>query len=132
MGALRKLQVDEVTEKLDGQMVCGVVVGTSVQFWSRKGDTAVGVAAARIASSTTGDYTALVLEVNAGECTPVFEMVGRQSRIKVDEGDEARLVLLAVRRHGDGAYWTSGAVAGLAQRYGVEAVKRLRGRGWRP
>ena len=26
MGALRKLQVDEVTEKLDGQMVCGVVV----------------------------------------------------------------------------------------------------------
>ena len=127
MGALRKLQVDEVTEKLDGQMVCGVVVGTSVQFWSRKGNTAVGVAAARIASSTTGDYTALVLEVDAGECTPVFEMVGRQSRIKADEGDEARLVLLAVRRHGDGTYWTSSAVAGLAQRFGVEAVKRLRG-----
>ena len=114
-----------MTEQLDGQMVCGVVVGTSVQFWSRKGNTAVGVAAARIASSTAGAYTALVLEVDAGECTPVFEMVGWQSRIRTDE--EPRSVLLAVRRHGDGAYWKSGAVAGLAQRFGVEAAKRLRG-----
>ena len=55
----------------------------------------------------------------------MFEMVGWQSRIKTDE--EPRSVLLAVRRQGVGAYWKSGAVAELAQRFGVEATNRLRG-----
>jgi tRNA splicing ligase len=52
--ALRKLQIDTITEKLDGQMICGVLVGTVVQFWSRERFTEVGKATRRLAVASEG------------------------------------------------------------------------------
>ena len=68
MKVLMNRQVLEVTEKLDGQMVTGVLVGGTVQYWSRKGLTVVGVTAGRIAAEHAG-YDRLVQEaVSAGSC----------------------------------------------------------------
>ena len=117
-------QIDEVTDKLDGQMVMGVVVGEEVRMWSRKGairDTAVGKAAGRVAGA---GHKAMVRHVVETGCTPVFEMVGALSRIKADEGREPRLVLVAVRRHCDGGYWGHGEMAQMAHRFQVEVVVR--------
>ena len=124
---LRSLQgkrICEVTDKLDGQMLMGVVLGTEVRMWSRKGairDTAVGRTAGRVADA---GHRALVRHVVGTGCTPVFELVGPQSLIRADEGKEPRLVLVAVRRHGDGGYWDHEYMAPVAKSFGVEVVVR--------
>ena len=120
------MHTEMVTEKLDGQVVCGVVVGTSVQFWSRKGDTVVGQRANGVAQGDSGDYDGLVEAVCRRGCTPVFEMVGKQSRIRADEGNEGRLVLLAVREHSGGQYWDHTEMHRWGQMYQVETSKSLR------
>jgi len=124
--ALAKLGISEVLVKLDGQMIVGVVVGTEVQMWSRKGLTAVGVTAFRVASSgECGDCIGLVRDVVAMGCTPSFELVGAQSKVRAEEGMEPRLVLIAVREHQSGAYWGHGQLVELGGQYGVEVVRRL-------
>jgi hypothetical protein len=125
--ALRKLQIDTVTEKLDGQMICGVLVGTVVQFWSRKGFTEVGKAAGRLAMVSHGSYDGLVTALASRGCTAIFEFVGRQSKIRADEGDAARLVLLAVREHSTGRYWAHTLMQQIGKEYKVETVRRLLG-----
>ena len=42
---MAKVGVLEVLEKLNGQMIMGVVVGDFVEYWSRKGKTPVAVTA---------------------------------------------------------------------------------------
>jgi hypothetical protein len=121
---LRNVKVLEVTEKLDGQMITGVEVGEVVQFWSRKGLTAVGRTASRVAAENAG-YEALVREATALGCTAVFELVGRQSRIKAYEGNAARLVLIAVREVVSGDMWGHSRCEGLANKHVVEVVKRF-------
>ena len=93
--SLQRKRICEVTDKLDGQMIMGVVVGTEVRMWSRKGaisDTAVGRTAGRV---TDAGHRALVSHVAGTRCTPVFELVGQQSLLRGDEGKEPSLVLVA-------------------------------------
>ena len=123
---LSKLQVVEVLEKLDGQMIVGVAVGDRVQYWSQKGNTAVGVTARRLAQQEVGDYDGLVMAVCNVGATAVFEMVGCQSRIKSDEGMQPRLVLTAVRQHADGKYWEHSELLEVGERHGIEVVHRLK------
>jgi len=47
MHRLGQQRVLEVLSKLDGQMVVGVLVGDTVEYWSRKGRTVVGATATR-------------------------------------------------------------------------------------
>ena len=127
---LRGKVIGEVLEKLDGQMVMGVVVGGQVQWWSRRGFTEVGVSAWRVAREVEdikgGDCAGLVRQVVESECTAVFELVGPQSRVKADEGCEARLVLIAVRVNRSGQYWGHEELVRLGAGFGVEVVRRLR------
>lgn len=81
-------------EKLDGQMITGVLVGDCVEFWSRKGRTVLQTTAHRIVAEDSGDCEGLVRAVNNNDCTAVFEMIGSQSKIKADEGAHPRLVFL--------------------------------------
>jgi hypothetical protein len=121
---LRGQRIEEVTDKLDGQMIMGVVVGDEVRMWSRQGairDTAVGRAAGRVAGA---GHEAMVRLVVGEGCTPVFELVGALSRIKADEGRSPRLVLVAVRKHCDGGYWGHGKMTQMAERFRVEVVVR--------
>jgi len=122
---IKHISIRQVTEKLDGQMICGVVVGERVQFWSRKGNTVVGKSAARVATSASGDYDGLIKEAHTSGCTATFEFVGRQSKICADEGTKARLVLLAVRTHKAGDYWSHDRISDLGTKYGVEVVRRF-------
>jgi hypothetical protein len=124
MGTLERRKVIEVTEKLDGQMVTGVLVGSTVQYWSRKGLTAVGVTASRVAAEHTG-YDMLVREAVGAGSTAVFELVGRQSWIRAHESDEPKLILIAVRELISGEMWGHGRAKELGDRHGVEVVRRM-------
>ena len=129
IGQLRRLQVREVLGKLDGQMIVGVVVGDAVLYWSRKGHTAVGVTAGRIAKEARtggGRHDELVKQVCGEGATPVFELVGQQSRIKSDEGKEPQLVLTAVRVQTTGEYWDYDRLQALAEQRQVAVVRRHR------
>jgi hypothetical protein len=122
---LQKRRIQEVLTKLDGQMIVGAEVGDQVQFWSRKGHTAVGVAASRVAQTSIGDYEGLVREATASGCTAVFELVGALSKIKVDEGQEPRLVMVAIREHITGRYKTHEEMVAMGERHhGVAVVER--------
>ena len=72
---LRGKVVVEVLEKLDGQMVMGVVVGDEVQWWSRRGHTMVGGCAWRVAAEIGAvggrDYKGMVRWVTGRGCTVV-------------------------------------------------------------
>ena len=119
-------RVESVTRKLDGQMVFGLVLGGVVQYWTRAGPTQVGVEAFRVAADSAGDYWGFVLLLSRMQATPVFELVGRQSRKKAFEGNMPRLVLLAVRAVATGEYWDWDRMNELAERFGVAVVERLR------
>lgn len=124
--ALSKKIVHEVLEKLDGQMITGIMIGESAQFWSRGGNTMVGTAAERVARESKGDYEALVRDLANTGHTAVFELVGEQSRIKANEGPSPRLVLIAVREQVSGDYATHEQLQSLGEKYGgVEVVRRF-------
>jgi hypothetical protein len=123
--ALSQVPVLEVTEKLDGQMVVGVVRDGRVELWSRSGRTPVAESAEACAERSTGSYTGLIGEVESMGCTASFEYVGRQSRIKVRHEGAARLVLIAVRQKVSGEYWEHDGLVQLGRRHGVEVVRRV-------
>jgi hypothetical protein len=126
LGELVKKDICEVLEKLDGQMIVGVMVGDTVQCWSRKGHTQVGAMAERVMEESTGNYQALIAASVARGRTPVFELIGKQSRIKTDEGPESDLVLIAERHHISGNYSNHSSLWELGQQHGVRVVKRFR------
>jgi hypothetical protein len=94
-----------VTRKLDGQMVCGVVVDGMVQLWTRAGPTEVGAEAFRVTVASQADYSGLVEFASGHQSTPIFEYVGKRSHKKANEGSFHQVVLLAIRFHASGEYW---------------------------
>ena len=125
MWALERLRIVEVTTKLDGQMITGVVIGDDVVYWSRKGLTSVGTTAHRVAQSAYAQYDAMVKRVQTQGATAIFEMIGSQSRIKSDEGVEPSLVLIAVRENMSGQYWSHEQLLQLRSEFKVPVVERM-------
>jgi hypothetical protein len=130
MEHLRQQQVVEVLEKLDGQMVFGVLIGGIVQLWTRRGHGAVAISAERLVMDRGTREMDLVSELAAWTCddrraTVTFEYVGAQSRIKADEGKQAQLVVIAIRNDQTGRYWSHERILGIAVQHGVSVVKRF-------
>ena len=125
IGRLAGIVSGVVTLKLDGQMVCGVVVGGMVQLWTRAGPTPVGVEAFRVAVAAQADYSGFVEFASEQQSTPIFEYVGKRSHKKAYEGCFHKLVLLAVRFHASGEYWLDEDMRSVAAGFGVPVVQRL-------
>jgi hypothetical protein len=117
--------VEVVTRKLDGQMVCGVVIDDMVQLWTRAGPTAVGQEAFRVTVAAEADCVGFVRYAALHESTAVFEYIGRRSHKKAFEGNLYRVVLLAVRFHASGEYWVDEQMRAAAAAFGVPVVQRL-------
>ena len=124
MHRLGQQRVLEVLSKLDGQMVVGVLVGDTVEYWSRKGRTVVGATATRIVEAAEGDFDGAVFDASSNGATMVFEMIGHQSRIKSNEGREPRLILTAIRENDTGKYWRHEELLEIGIAYGLEVVNR--------
>jgi hypothetical protein len=123
-GLVHELVAQTVTEKLDGQMVCGVVIGDAVELWSRGGQTAVGKAATRIAREKDG-MLELINEVWTQGGSPTFEFIGKQSLVKIRYG-ETELVLVAIRDRESGEWWGYEMLERLCARHAVRLVARYR------
>ena len=116
--------VVEVMEKLDGQLIVGVVNDKGeVEMWSRKGRTEVGKGASVFAQEH-GGYESLVREVEARGATVCFEMVGKQSKVKVRYGSRD-LVVIAVRSKVGGGYWRHSEMVDIGGRHGVSVVRKF-------
>ena len=102
--ALMSVAVTEVTEKMDGEMMCGVVRQGQVELWSRGGWTEQARSATRWASTRRVGVLALVAEVWSKGGTATFEYIGRQSRVRV-RYTSTDLVLVAVRDRQLGTWW---------------------------
>ena len=112
-----------VTEKIDGEMMCGVVREGQVELWSRGGWTEQARSATRWAHDNKMGILALVAAVWQLGGTATFEYVGRQSRVKVRYA-ETDLVLVAVRGKESGVWWRYDELEGLGQQHGVTVVRR--------
>jgi hypothetical protein len=119
-----ELAARTVTEKLDGQMVCGVVIGDAVELWSRAGRTEVGKAATRVARERDG-MLELINEVWTQGGSPTFEFIGKQSLVKIRYG-ETELVLVAIRDRESGEWWEYEMLERLCARHAVRLVTRYR------
>ena len=118
-------QVVTMIEKLDGEMMVGLVVDGAAESWSRSGWTGQAKSAIRHASNVPG-LLQLVAEVVGRGGSPTFEYVGRQSWVRV-RYDQTKLVLVAVRDRSTGQWWKYGEFAQLCSRWtwGVELVQRF-------
>ena len=125
MSKMAEGEVLEVLEKLDGQMVMGVVIDAGVEYWSRRGRTPTAVTASRVVREAVGQHDLLVQDVHNQRATAVFEMIGSQSRVKSDEGMTPQLVLIAVRAHASGEYWPHWQLKELGMMYHVNVVRRF-------
>ena len=114
-----------VTEKIDGEMMCGVVREGQVELWSRGGWTEQARSATRWAHDRRMGILALVAAVWQLGGTATFEYVGRQSRVKV-RYVETDLVLVAVRGRESGVWWQYDELQGLGLQHGVTVVRRRR------
>ena len=106
-------------------MVYGVVVGGEAQFWTRSGPTEVGAEAYKVAIAANADFLGLVGHAAVHQSTAVFEYIGRRSHKKAFEGHMTQQILLAVRHHVSGLYWSHCDMLNVARRFGVEVVPRL-------
>ena len=123
---LKGQRVQEVTEKLDGQLVVGVVNGNDeVEMWSRSGRTEVGRSAMMCAMRSDGQYVDMIRKVEARGSTACFEYVGRQSRVKVKYDGMSEVVLVAVRDKVTGRYWRYDDMMQLGEECGVRVVRRV-------
>ena len=123
-GLAATVTAEVVTAKLDGQMMCGVVLGEEAQLWSRAGPTAAAQAAMAVARETEGllQLISAVWELGG---SPTFEFIGRQNIVKVRYGG-AELVLVAVRDRVSGRWWGYELLGQMCDRYGVKLVHRHR------
>ena len=125
-GGFRGQEVVDVTEKLDGQLMVGVVSsGGEVEMWSRGGRTQLGSSAMMCARRSEGRYEELIMEAEVLGCTVCFEYIGRQSRIKVRYEGESEVVMVAVREKMSGDTWWWEEMEGLGRRHGVRVVRRV-------
>jgi hypothetical protein len=121
--SLGKAEVMVVTEKIDGEMMCGVVREGQVELWSRGGWTEQARSATRWAHDNRMGILALVAAVWQLGGTATFEYVGRQSRVKV-RYVETDLVLVAVRSKASGVWWRYDELKQLGQQHEVTVVRR--------
>ena len=128
---LKGQRIREVTMKLDGQMIVGVVLGGEAQFWSKKGITETGLtdvgrSAGRVAEQAGAGCAALVQHVHRATATACFEFMGYQSEVKTPSKQRwPRLVLTAVRDNCSGEYWGHDVLVQLGARFRVEVVERI-------
>ncbi len=113
-----------VTEKLDGVMVCGVVMAGAVEMWSRGGWTEHAQAATRVARETHGMLELITLIWELGG-SATFEFIGKQNAIKVRYGC-TELVLVAVRDMETGRWWEYERLEHMCRRYGARFVARYK------
>ena len=113
------------TLKLDGKMMCGVVVDGTVQLCTRAGPTETGTGAFRVTMAVQVNYSGLVKFSSEQQGTPVFEHVGRRSHKKAHEGSFHQVVLLAVRFHVSGQFWLDEQMRSVAAGFGVPVVQKL-------
>ena len=134
MRNLKGQRITEVTLRLDGQMIVGVVLGDEVQFWSRKGHvegkglTDVGRSAGRVAWQAGAGCSALVKQVHSVNATVCFELqsVGCQSEIKTPSNQRRlRLIITDVRDNKTGVYWQHDRLVQLGSQFGVSVVERV-------
>ena len=123
---LTTVAVMEVAEKMDGEMMCGVVRQGQVDLWSRGGWTEQARSATRWASTRRVGVLALVAEVWVKVGTATFEyiVIGRQSRVRV-RYTSTDLVLVAVRDRELGTWWQHEDLVGLGLQHSVTVVRRL-------
>ena len=120
---LKGQRVQEVTEKLDGQLVVGVVNGNDeVEMWSRSGRTEVGRSAMMCALRSDGQYVDVIRKVEARGSAACFEYVGRQSRVKVKHDGMSEVVLVAVRDEVTGRHWRCDDMMQLGGEWSVVCV----------
>ena len=121
-GLAATVTAEVVTAKLDGQMMCGVVLGEEAQLWSRAGPTGAAQAAMAVARQTEGllQLISAVWELGG---SPTFEFIGRQNTVKVRYGG-AELVLVAVRDRVSGRWWGYELLEQMCDRYKVKLVHR--------
>jgi hypothetical protein len=112
-----------VTEKMDGEMICGAVRDGQVELWSRGGWTDQARSATRWAFENKRGVLTLVTAVWERGGTATFEYVGRQSRVKVRYA-ETDLVLVAVRDRRTGVWWQHDQLVRVGQQHGVTVVRR--------
>jgi hypothetical protein len=122
--ALMSVAVTEVTEKMDGEMMCGVVRQGQVELWSRGGWTEQARSATRWASTRRVGVLALVAEVWSKGGTATFEYIGRQSRVRV-RYTSTDLVLVAVRDRQLGTWWQHADLMELGLHHSVTVVRRV-------
>ena len=122
--ALMTVAVTEVTEKMDGEMMCGVVRQGQVELWSRSGWTEQARSATRWASTRRVGVLGLVAEVWSKGGTATFEYIGRQSRVRV-RYTSTDLVLVAVRDRALGTWWQHEDLVDLGLQHSMTVVRRL-------
>ena len=98
-----------------------------LQLWTRAGPTEVGMQALRVTAAHRGDYSGLTEYAmrTRSRYTPVFEYIGKQSRLKAIEGNMPDVVLIAVRHQLTGDYLSYTDMALLAGMFGVPIVERF-------
>ena len=118
-------QVVIVTEKMDGEMMCGAVRDGQIELWSRGGWTEQARSATRWARENKLGVLTLVAAVWERGGTATLEYTGRQSRVKVRYA-VTDLVLVAVRDRQTGVWWQHDQLERLGEQHGVTVVRRRR------
>ena len=116
-------QVVIVTEKMDGEMMCGAVRDGQIELWSRGGWTEQARSATRWARENKLGVLTLVAAVWERGGTATLEYTGRQSRVKVRYA-VTDLVLVAVRDRQTGVWWQHDQLERLGEQHGVTVVRR--------
>jgi hypothetical protein len=121
-GLAEKVKAVTVTEKLDGEMMVGLVVSGAIELWSRGGWTEQARSATRYASSVKG-IMELIDAVWSDGGSPTFEYIGRQSMVRVRYSD-TELVLVAVRDRVSGEWWSYHRMEVLCEQHEVQLVRQ--------
>lgn len=118
------IRIRNVFEKRDGSLMTPVLVKHQVH-WKTKKSFYSDVAIEAAANTKFVNQASLSAYLLCMDLTPIFEYTSRNFKIVVDYGHEPALTLLAIRVNATGEYMTWPAVTDVAQRFGVETVKRM-------
>ena len=112
-----------VTEKLDGSMLCPVMIKGAIVWCTKMGDTDVAKLSSEFLE-THPEYNDLAQYLLVYDHTPIFEFCSNKQRI-VMEHPEDRLVLLAIRDNITGEYDSYERLSYIAKFYGIECVREF-------
>ena len=113
-----------MTEKLDGEMMCGVVRDGGVELWLLGGWTEQARSATRWASERAPGVLQVIAQVHESDAIATFENIGKQSRVKV-QYRETDLVLVTVRDNETARWWAHNELLELGRRHAVTVVRRI-------